>query len=172
MDDCTFEKLKFAHQFTPNPGGGGGNAPSGASIWDHCGAGCYKWLFRASNFSAGAGRVLSGGLTTKYNDYTGASKLVDRNSTAFSLGTATGAGVGVTLAVGGGLTAAASQGGKYGPLFGKGLADGTQSLFNGALRIAPYIRFGWYWAVSRDAIGLRLGEKGDFIHWHIPFWHP
>jgi len=60
-------------------------------------------------------------------------------------------------------TGLAAWGGKYGTWFGRG----GKAFFN-----RGPVRLGWYWAVTRDAIGLRIGEAGSLIHWHIPFWYP
>jgi hypothetical protein len=61
--------------------------------WDWCGSRCGSILNTASNFSAGAGDFLSFGLTTRFNQWTGAQSVVDTNGNAYAAGVVTGVGV-------------------------------------------------------------------------------
>jgi RHS repeat-associated protein len=154
-------------------GGGPGTIsnPTGASIWDECGKGCYGALSWAANFSAGAGEFLTAGLTSWINRKTGAASVVNTNSGAYRAGWWTGLGLTVATSAASSVTAQAVNGGKQGIIYGRGglpgLSRGGEALLN-----SGKVRFGWYWTGTRDAVGLRIGEVGDLIHWHIPFWHP
>ena len=81
------------------------------------------------------------------------------------------AGLTAATAVGGAVTAQAVNGSREGIVYGRGglrgLSRGGEALLN-----SGKVRFGWYWTGTRDAVGLRIGEVGDWIYWHIPFWHP
>jgi RHS repeat-associated protein len=52
--------------------------------------GLRPWLDRISDFAAGFGDIVSFGLTTKINDLTGASEVIDRCSSAFKAGAVAG----------------------------------------------------------------------------------
>jgi hypothetical protein len=118
-------------------------------------------LKTTSDFSAGAGDFLSGGLTTKINNATGASSVVDTNSGSYKAGVITGVGLTVATSAAGAVTSQAVGAGKYGMVYGRG---------GNALLNSGKVRFGWYWTGARDAVGLRIGEGLNTLH--IPFWHP
>ena len=90
--------------------------------------------------------------------------VINYSSKTYTAGEITSVGLSTALAVSGGATAAAVADGKTGGYFGRG----TASVFN-----TGNVRFGWYWEVNRDAIGLRIGAAGG-TSWfsHIPFWYP
>ncbi len=92
------------------------------------------WLTNLSNFSAGAGSVLSFGLTDLINDATGASSVVNKCSISHKLGTAFG--IGLSTAIGGaaGAEAAEANAGSKGFEFSHWIPDrvgGPRSVWNG-----------------------------------------
>ena len=120
-----------------------------------------QFLSTAGNFASGAAdaltlRPLILGATKYPSD-----AVVNTNSTTYSIGSATGATIRDTLVLAAIPTAGALANGKYGSLFGRG----GKAFFN-----SGWIRFGWYWSVTQDAIGLRIGEYPTLLH--IPFLFP
>jgi RHS repeat-associated protein len=114
-------------------------------------------LKKASDFSAGAGDVLSLGTTYLARKYIFHSdSVVDKKSGAYFAGAATGTAIGAAI----GATGGALAEGKTGALFGRG-----GGFFNRGI-----VRFGWYWSKTEDAIGLRIGPARTGIH--IPFYFP
>jgi RHS repeat-associated protein len=119
----------------------------------------------ASDFSAGAGDVLSLGATYLARKYIfDSDSVVNKMSGAYISGAVTGAAIGT--AIGG--TVAAVADGKNGALFGRG---GTAFFNRGP------VRFGWSWEGSaqagRDVIRLGLGTARGASWWsHIPFYYP
>lgn len=92
------------------------------------------WVKNLSDFSSGAGSVLSFGLTDLVNDATGASSVVNNCSGWHKLGTVTG--IALTTAIGGaaGAEAAEANAGKKGFEFSHWIPDrmgGPRSIFNG-----------------------------------------
>ncbi len=92
------------------------------------------WLNNLADFSAGAGSVLSIGLTDLINDATGASSVVNKCSGWHSAGTV--AGIALTTAIGGaaGAEAAEANAGEKGFEFSHWIPDrvgGPRSIFNG-----------------------------------------
>ena len=86
------------------------------------------------------------------------------SSTSYSVGGYLGTGFQIIFTSVAGGTMAAIADGKNGAYFGRG----TASVFN-----TGKVRFGWYWEVNRDAIGLRIGAaKGTSWYSHFPFWYP
>ena len=115
------------------------------------------FLKKASDFSAGAGDVLSLGTTYLARKYIFHSdSVVDKKSGAYFAGAATGTAIGAAI----GATGAAAAEGETGALFGRG-----GGFFNRGV-----VRFGWYWSKTEDAIGLRIGPARTGIH--IPFYFP
>ena len=121
-------------------------------------------LKKASDFSAGAGDVLSLGTTYLARKYIFHSdSVVDKKSGAYFAGAATGTVIGTAI----GATGAAAAEGKAGALFGRG---------GGFFNQGP-IRFGWSWEGSaqagRDVIRLAIGAARGTSWWgHIPFYYP
>ncbi len=121
-------------------------------------------LKKTSDFSAGAGDVLSFGTTYLARKYIfDSDKVVDKGSGAYITGAVTGAAIGA--AIGG--TAGAVADGKNGALFGRG----------GALFNRGPVRFGWSWEgtakAGRDVIRLGIGAARGTSWWsHIPFFYP
>jgi RHS repeat-associated protein len=115
-------------------------------------------LKKASDFSAGAGDVLSFGLTFVIRKYVycHCDDVVDKGSGAYITGAVTGTAISTAI----GATGGALAEGKNGALFGRG-----GGFFNRGL-----VRFGWYWSKTEDAIGLRIGPARTGIH--IPFYWP
>jgi len=92
------------------------------------------WLTNLSNFSAGAGSVLSFGLTDLVNDATGASSVVNKCSISHKLGAVFG--IALSAAIGGavGAEAAEANAGKEGFEFSHWIPDrwgGPRSVWNG-----------------------------------------
>ena len=92
------------------------------------------WLNNLGDFSAGAGSVLSFGLTDVINDATGASSVVNKCSGWHTAGTV--AGIALTTAIGGaaGAEAAEANVGREGFEFSHWIPDrmgGPRSIFNG-----------------------------------------
>jgi len=119
---------------------------------------------------AGAGDSLttvpftSWSLTEQIRKRMGTNGQVNQSSRSYKVGGWTGTSLSVAIAAGGTATAAAVADGKAGAYFGRG----TASVFN-----VGKVRFGWYWEVNRDAIGLRIGAaRGTSWYSHIPFWYP
>jgi hypothetical protein len=152
--------------------GGGGNAPATGSIWDECGTGCMGTLSKVGNFSAGAGEFLSAGLTSWINRKTGAASVVNTSSGAYRAGWWTGAGLTVATSAAGVVTSQAVNGGKYGIIYGRNrmlynsLLDSPMGPKALSLANSGFVRFGWYWEETVDAVGLRIGSL------HLPFWRP
>ena len=92
------------------------------------------WVKNLSDFSAGAGSVLSFGMTDPVNDATGASSVVNKCSGWHKLGTATG--IALSTAIGGaaGADAAGANAGREGFEFSHWIPNrwgGPRSLWNG-----------------------------------------
>jgi hypothetical protein len=151
--------------------GGGGNAPATGSVWDECGTGCMGRLAWASNFSAGAGDALTGGLTAVARKGTSwiAGKLgstnlsgygenVNYHSGAYWAGEGTGTAVGVALS------------GPSGPIFGTRGA--------GLLNSGKSLRVGWSYMYVQDFYRFRIGGAAlkPLVEWgilestHINIW--
>jgi hypothetical protein len=118
-------------------------------------------LKKTSDFSAGAGDVLSFGMTFVIRKYVycHCDDVVDKGSGAYITGAVTGTAISTAI----GATGGALAEGKNGALFGRG---------GGFFNRGPF-RFGWYWDKTRDAIGLRIGAARGTSWWsHIPFYRP
>jgi len=121
-------------------------------------------LKKASDFSAGAGDVLSFGTTYLARKYIfDSDKVVDKDSGAYITGAVTGAAISTAI----GATGGAVANGKNGALFGRG---------GGFFNRGP-VRFGWSWEGSakagRDVIRLGIGAARGTSWWsHIPFFYP
>jgi RHS repeat-associated protein len=150
----------------PTPGGGTISNPSGGSIWDECGAstGCMTTLAGFSNFFAGAGDALTGGLTalarkgvSAVGGY-GYGENINYRSWAYRGGEVTGTAVGVALS------------GPKGPVFGTG--------GRGLLNSIKSLRFGWSYMEAEDFYRFRIGGTAlkPLVQWgilespHINIW--
>ena len=149
----------------PTPGGGTISNPSGGGIWDECGASatCMGGLAAASNFVAGAGDALTGGLTALARKGVSAvagmgyGENVNYRSGAYLGGEVTGTAVGVALS------------GPEGPIFGgpKFKAFGYEG--PGLLNSAKSLRVGWSWWRSGQFYRFRIG--GELIEALNPAGH-
>jgi RHS repeat-associated protein len=138
----------------------GGSSSTSSFAADPLGA----TLQALGTFSSGAADFLTFGLTKKINEWDGGASSINYNSKIYTAGKVTGISLTAVSAVAGGITAAAVANGKNGAYFGRG----TASVFN-----TGKFRFGWYWEINRDAIGLRIGAaRGTSWYSHIPFWYP
>jgi RHS repeat-associated protein len=121
-------------------------------------------LKTASDFSAGAGDVLSFGTTYLARKYIfDSDKVVNKGSGAYITGAVTGAVISTAIAATGGAVA----NGKNGALFGRG---------GGFFNRGP-VRFGWSWKgtaqAGKDVIRLGIGAARGTSWWsHIPFYYP
>jgi RHS repeat-associated protein len=137
---------------SPTPGGGTISNPSGGSIWDECGVGCYNALWNVSNFVAGAGDALTIGGTKLARKATswawgmGYGENVNYSSKSYWGGAVTGTALSIAT-------------GPRGPVFG------FKGIYNNRGPLSPLLRIGFgekqgVGLVFRGASGGTLWKTG------------